>query len=96
MSELNEDEVVLHSQGVPVTRGMIEQWRQRWESGDYPGSGWGPTKRGPKVTVGDDDEPAGTITFRVGKKRKAKLEQLVKERGLKDRSEVLRQLIDAA
>jgi hypothetical protein len=89
------DRVLFTSNGKAVTEEMLRREDERWEAGDYPGTGWG------KRTVGrpraiDDDGPAETITFRPGKARVEKLERLAKERGLKDRSEVLRQLIDAA
>jgi hypothetical protein len=92
---MNKNEPVLfHSDGVPVTQSMIDGWAGEAERGVLPGDP-GPVTRGRPRSI-QDDEPARASSYRLGKAREEKLERLARERGLKDRSEVLRQLIDAA
>jgi hypothetical protein len=90
----SQEDVLFHSGGVPVTQSMVDAVAEQWESGELPGDGWGPVRRGWPLSVGDG-KPAVKMTFRLGSQRKQKLERLAEERHTNP-SEVVRQLIDAA
>jgi hypothetical protein len=91
---MTNDTILFTSGGTPVTQDMLDQLGDQWESGDYPGDGWGPVRRGRPLTVGVTKR-AKTIGLRLDEKRDEKLNRLAHERHT-NRSEVLRQLIDAA
>jgi predicted transcriptional regulator len=88
-----KNKILFTSGGIPVTEEMIDNWAEAAERGELPGEP-GPVRRGRPFSVGSS-ESAEVVSFRLDSARKAKLERLAKERET-DRSEVIRQLIDAA
>jgi hypothetical protein len=80
--------------GTAVTEKMLDEMFEDAERGELPGEP-GPIHVGRPLSI-QSDGPAAARSYRLGAEREAKLDRLAKERGLKDRSAVLRQLVDAA
>ncbi|GAB3048960.1 hypothetical protein GCM10027079_12570 [Sediminivirga luteola] len=77
--------------GVEFTDEDIERWAAEAESEEgYQGGHLGPPRRGRPISVGADARP---FTLRLDAHRRAKLEQIAKERHT-SASELVRELID--
>jgi predicted transcriptional regulator len=79
-------------EGIPVTQAMIDEWADAAERGELPGKP-GPVRKGRPVVVGRGANR--TVGLRLDEQRFLKLQQLAKDRHT-NKSEVMRQLIDAA
>ena len=83
---------VIASDGTVVTQRMLDDWFERAEAGELPGSP-GPTHPGRPLSIGD--EVATPVTIRLDGARRRKLEQLATTGGV-SKAQIMRDLLDRA